>query len=187
MSDFDGRAEKPELLRRGLGPHGLHQGLGTQDGDHTLQIVGQNVEAHLCSDLFEGSGLEVGGAHPGLEGAERLFDGRAADAHALRRAVQPVLHGVDYGLMLPALDPASYPFSILKLSGISSHVANVMLLQQFGGRYFPRRNSRRIVSRLKSIRFWIVRSQHRSCQAMTVRLVPVAQARSRPVALAAAA
>ena len=81
------------------------------------------MEAHLCSDLFEGSGLEVGGAHPGLEGAERVFDGRAADAHALRRAVQPVLHGVDYGLMLPALDPASYPFSILKLSGISSHVA----------------------------------------------------------------
>src|SRR5437870_7937224 len=80
--------------------------MGTQDGDHTLQIVGQNVEAHLCSDLREGSGLEVGGAHPGLEGAERVFDGRAADAHALRRAVQPVLHGVDYGLMLPALDPA---------------------------------------------------------------------------------
>jgi hypothetical protein len=42
----------------------------------------------------------VGGAHPGLEGAERVFDGRATDAHALRRAVQPVLHGVDYGLML---------------------------------------------------------------------------------------
>ena len=35
-----------------------------------------------------------------------MFDGRAADAYALRRAVQPVLHGVDYGLMLPALDPA---------------------------------------------------------------------------------
>src|SRR5256885_12707925 len=80
--------------------------MGTQDGDHTLQIVGQNVEAHLCSNLFEGSGLEVGGAHPGLEGAERMFNGRAADAHALRRGVQPVLHGVDYGLMLPALDPA---------------------------------------------------------------------------------
>jgi hypothetical protein len=25
----------------------------------------------------------------------------------LRRAVQPALHGVDYGLMLPALDPAA--------------------------------------------------------------------------------
>src|ERR1700674_1035975 len=56
--------------------------------------------------ITRGSGLEVGGAHPGLEGAERVFDGRAADAHALRRAVQPVLHGVDDGLMLPALDPA---------------------------------------------------------------------------------
>jgi hypothetical protein len=88
------------------GPHGLHQGLDAQNGDHTLQIVGQNVEAHLCSDFFEGSGLEVGGAHPGLEGAERVFDGRAADAHALRRAVQPVPHGVDDGFMLPALDPA---------------------------------------------------------------------------------
>jgi hypothetical protein len=27
-------------------------------------------------------------------------------AHAFRRAVQPDLHGVDYGLMLPAFDPA---------------------------------------------------------------------------------
>src|SRR6202043_1628376 len=45
------------FLGAASGPHGLHQGLGTQDGDHTLQIVGQNVEAHLCSDLFEGSGL----------------------------------------------------------------------------------------------------------------------------------
>ena len=50
--------------------------------------------------------IGVGGAHPGLEGAEGVFDGRAADAHALRRAVEPVLHGVDHGLMLPALDPA---------------------------------------------------------------------------------
>jgi hypothetical protein len=40
-------------------------------------------------------------------------------------------------------------------------------------------NSCRIVSSLESIRFWIVRSPLRSCQAMTVKLVPIAHARRR--------
>jgi hypothetical protein len=33
------------------------------------------VEAHLGSDLIQGPGQEVGGAHPSLEGSERVFDG----------------------------------------------------------------------------------------------------------------
>jgi hypothetical protein len=35
-----------------------------------------------------------------------MFDSGAADAHGMGRAVEPLLHGVDYRLMLPALDPA---------------------------------------------------------------------------------
>ena len=55
---------------------------------NTLQIVCQNLEAHLCSDLFEGSGLEVGGAHPGLEDAERVFDGCVPFSADVKRQVR---------------------------------------------------------------------------------------------------
>ena len=39
------------------------------------------MEAHLGSDLVEGPGQEVGGAHPRLEGSERVFDGLSSHAH----------------------------------------------------------------------------------------------------------
>ena len=65
-------------------PHRLHERLDAQDGDHPLQIIGENVEAHLCSDLFEGLGQKVGRSHPRFDGPERMFDGLTADAHAIR-------------------------------------------------------------------------------------------------------
>jgi hypothetical protein len=34
----------------------LDQRLRAEHGDHPFQIVGQNVEVHLCSDLVEGPG-----------------------------------------------------------------------------------------------------------------------------------
>ena len=46
MSDFDRLAERHEILRCGLKPAWLPSGAGRPGGDHTLQIVGQNVEAH---------------------------------------------------------------------------------------------------------------------------------------------
>ena len=54
----------------------------TPNIDHSLHIVGQHLQAHLGSDLFEGPGQEVGGAHPCLERAERMLDGLPADAMA---------------------------------------------------------------------------------------------------------
>src|SRR5262249_5001731 len=57
-------------------------------------------------DLVEGPGLEVGCSHRGLERAEGVLDGGSADAHGVGPPVQPLLHGVDHGLMFPALDPA---------------------------------------------------------------------------------
>src|SRR6516165_11738324 len=44
-----------------------------EDGDHPLQIVGENVKAHLRADLFEGAQPEVGRAHPRLDGSEWMF------------------------------------------------------------------------------------------------------------------
>ncbi len=42
------------------GPHRLDERLHPEDGDHPLQIVGENVKAHLRADLFEGAQPEVG-------------------------------------------------------------------------------------------------------------------------------
>jgi hypothetical protein len=45
------------------------------------------LQAHLCFDLFEGPGQEVGAAHPCLEHAERMLDGLPTDwPPAYRRA-----------------------------------------------------------------------------------------------------
>src|ERR1700732_612842 len=48
------------------GPHRRHEWTGAQDGDYSLQIVGEHMEAHLSSDLCKGFGPKVGGAHPGF-------------------------------------------------------------------------------------------------------------------------
>ena len=56
---------------RGSGdPHRLDERLHPEDGDRPLQIVRQNVKAHLRSDLFKGAQAEVGRAHPRLDGSE---------------------------------------------------------------------------------------------------------------------
>jgi hypothetical protein len=69
------------------GPHRLDERLHPEGGDHPLQIVGENVKAHLRADLFEGAQLEVGRAHPRLDGSEWMFRGLASDAHGLGRTV----------------------------------------------------------------------------------------------------
>ena len=62
------------------------------------------MEAHLGSDLVEGPGQEVGRAHPGLEGPERVFDGLSSHPHGLGHAVEPILHPIEHVLIFPALD-----------------------------------------------------------------------------------
>src|SRR5215813_9523515 len=90
------------------GPHRLHQRSGAEDLDHSLEVVGEDVEAHLRSDLFERLHPEVRRPHPGFYGPEGMFDRRAPDPHDLWRAVQPRLHGFDHRLVLPAGDPALF-------------------------------------------------------------------------------
>src|SRR5271154_1804414 len=84
--------------------HRFRERPDAQDDDHSFEIVGENLEAHFCSDLFEGLGQKVGRSHPRLDGPEWMFGRSAADAHAMGCAVQPFLHRVKDGLVLPALD-----------------------------------------------------------------------------------
>ena len=85
-------------------PDRRHQRSHTEDRYHSLQVIGQDVEAHLGSDLVEGPGQKMGGAHPSLEGPKRVFDGLSSHAHGVGHAVELVLHPVEHVLMLPALD-----------------------------------------------------------------------------------
>ena len=109
LADFPDAAES-DCWRRGSGASVINTGAiiarqlrGARD--HVWgEVVGQNVEAHLGSDLVEGPGQEVGGAHPRLEGAERVFDGLSSHAHGVGHAVEPGLHPVEHVLILPALD-----------------------------------------------------------------------------------
>src|SRR3981081_2024444 len=92
------------VCARRSGSDRRYQRSRTDDRDHPLYVVGQNVEAHLGSDLVERPGQEVRGAHPGLECSERVFDGLSSHAHGLGHAVEPGLHPVEHVLILPALD-----------------------------------------------------------------------------------
>ena len=72
-----------------------------EDLDHSLYVVGQNVEAHFRSDLFERFGQKVGASHPRLYGSERVLDGLSTDAHGVGQLVEPGLHLIEDAFMLP--------------------------------------------------------------------------------------
>ena len=64
--------------------------------------VGQDMQAHLCADVFQRFHLQVRRAQPGFDRAEGMLDGTAANTHALRHAI---FHFLQYHLMLPATYP----------------------------------------------------------------------------------
>ena len=63
---------------RALCPHRLHQRSDAHDLHHAFEVVGQHMETHLGTDPRQPLGQEMGRAHPGFEGAERMFDGLPA-------------------------------------------------------------------------------------------------------------
>jgi hypothetical protein len=71
---------------------------------HPLQVLGENLKAHLRSHLFERSHPEAGSAHPRLDSPGRMLCGLTLDAHTLGRSVQPHLHRDEDGFVLPLLD-----------------------------------------------------------------------------------
>ena len=63
------------------------------------------MQAHLGTDTIKRSGEEMCRSHPGFDGPERMLNGLATYAHALRRIIQAGLHGIEDGLMFPARNP----------------------------------------------------------------------------------
>lgn len=77
-----------------------------EDRYHPLQIVGQNVQRHLGSDVFQRLHLEVRGAHTRLDRPEGMLDGLASQRHLVGRIVEPLLDALKDVLVLPATDAA---------------------------------------------------------------------------------
>jgi hypothetical protein len=48
------------------GLYRLNQCTNPEDRYGALQIIGENMQAHFCADMFQRSHLKVGMPHPGL-------------------------------------------------------------------------------------------------------------------------
>jgi len=64
---------RAEICRVDLRLQEGNQRLRTEDLQHPLQVVGQDMQAHFRSDARQGLGQEVGRAHPRLERPEGVF------------------------------------------------------------------------------------------------------------------
>jgi len=62
----------------------LQQRSDTNDRDHPLDVVGQDVEAHFGADPRQGAGREVGRAHPGLDALVPASPRQSEEARRMR-------------------------------------------------------------------------------------------------------
>lgn len=62
------------------------------------------MQAHFRSHMLERTHQKVGRAHPELERTEGMLDRLPSYPHQIRTPIQPLLHGLEYGLVLPTLD-----------------------------------------------------------------------------------
>ncbi len=69
------------------------------------------------ADPLQGAGQEVGRAHPGLDGAERVLDGLPAHEHSIGHPVKPGLHRIEDVFVFPALDPLQLVWGTSGLEG----------------------------------------------------------------------
>jgi hypothetical protein len=66
------------------------------------------VKRHLSADVLERFHLEVCRSHPRLYRAEGMLHSLAAHAHLVRISIEPRLHGLENGFVLPTRDPALF-------------------------------------------------------------------------------
>src|SRR5204862_3913607 len=91
-----------------VGPRGpvscadrFHQSANAQNAHHPLHVVGQDVQRHFGTDVLERLHLEVRRSHPRLYRAEGVLDSLAAYAHLIWIPIEPGLHGLKDGFVLP--------------------------------------------------------------------------------------
>ena len=65
------------------------------------RFIGQDVQSHFGADVLERFHLEVRRSHPRLYRAEGMLHSLAAHAHLVRVPIEPRLHGLKDGFVLP--------------------------------------------------------------------------------------
>ena len=71
--------------------HRVDESLHTKHAHHALQVVRQDVQAHLGTDVLQALHLEVLRTCSMLDGAERMFHSLATYPHHLRVFIEPLL------------------------------------------------------------------------------------------------
>ncbi len=73
-----------------------------ENRQHPFEVVRQHMQTHLSAHMLEGFHLEVGVAHPGFQGPERMLDGGSSRAHPLRFAIEAGCGSLDDRFMFPS-------------------------------------------------------------------------------------
>ena len=60
------------------------------------------MQRHFGTDVLERLHLEVSGSHPGFYRAKGMLHGLAAFAHLIRVPIEPRLHSLKDGFVLPS-------------------------------------------------------------------------------------
>src|SRR6266404_9849865 len=79
----------------------FHQSANAQNAHHPFHVVGQNVQRYFGAYILECFHLEVRRSHPGLYRTEWMLHSLTAQAHLIRVSIEPRLHGLKDGFMLP--------------------------------------------------------------------------------------
>ena len=95
-------------------PDGRDQGPDAEDVDYARQVVSENRERHLGSDLWQRFHQEVRSSHACFDRAEGMLDRLTPQAHRLRICVESSLHGVQQMFMLPSCDAPLRPCRALR-------------------------------------------------------------------------
>jgi hypothetical protein len=80
----------------------FHQSANAQNAHRPFHVVGQDVERHFGTYVLERFHLEVRRSHPRLYRAEWMLDSLAAYAHLIQVPIEPCLHGLKDGFVLPS-------------------------------------------------------------------------------------
>ena len=86
-------------------PQGGEERPGSEDRHDPLQIVGQDLQAHLGGLVSLPSHPEVGRPHPAFVRPEQVLDRLAPRAHRMRIRVEPALYGFQDSLVLSPRHP----------------------------------------------------------------------------------
>jgi hypothetical protein len=80
----------------------FYQSADAQNAHYPFHVVGQDVQGHFGTDVLGRLHLEVSGSHPGFYRAKGMFHGLAAFAHLIRAPIEPRLHSLEDGFVLPS-------------------------------------------------------------------------------------